>query len=484
MRRFFAWIAAMIAVAIAGSWAIHATALAMLPDAPADKYGGFHVGLSLPIPVVQLAPHWYAIGVFWLVFAIMAACGWQAVRALGQARCQNVGFVYAGYAVVAVALTFFAVTLSIDGYFYTVFARLFGVYGIDPYVLVSPIRADDPVLAQDFRLLNNPPFPDPYGPGFTLLAGLVGKLEAGANLWVMLWTWRAIAVVACLLVLAALSRMLQGSPPHDRVRRVAIVAFNPLTLYESGVGGHNDFLMIAAALWSYALVDELPLIAGLLLGAAIAIKYFAIILLPFVALRAWRTSVVAAVLIVVLAALVPLLCFHPFAFGPTGQATLAKVGSSLSMSLNWLLALPLFALKAPDAIVRLLQYAIVAAFALVTLVALLRYARTPRNVEVFRSIAALLWSLPAMHPWYAAWLVPAAAARSSWGTYAWWFGALSLLVYAHEAVLPTPGNHTIFICITLVLLVLPIAIARSATHVAAQEPDERAAPHEEEGARA
>jgi hypothetical protein len=113
-----------------------------------------------------------------------------------------------------------------------------------------------------------------------------------------------------------------------------------------------------------------------------------------------------------------------------------------------------------------------------------RYARTARNAEIFRSIAALLWSLPAMHPWYAAWLVPAAAARSRWGAYAWWFGALSLLVYAHEAVLPTPANHTIFICITLVLLALPIAIARSATPVAGREVDERAAPREEEGARA
>ncbi|MDQ6767894.1 MAG: DUF2029 domain-containing protein, partial [Candidatus Eremiobacteraeota bacterium] len=470
-------------IAAAGSWLVRTIAFAMLSDATPGHYGGFRIGLSLPIPVVQVAPHWYAILTLWCVFALIGWCGWRAVHALDRAG-GGLWAVYAGYAAVALVLTLFAVTLSIDGYFYTVFARLFGVYGIDPYALVSPVRVSDPVLLQDFSLLNNPPFPDPYGPGFTLLAGLVGWLESGANLWTQLWSWRAIAVGACLLTVAALARITKGTTGKERVRRVAVFAFHPLTLYESGVGGHNDFLMIAAAAWSYAVVDELPLIAGLLLGTAIAIKYFAAVLLPFVVLRAARKSLVAAALIVVLAAFVPLLCFHPFAFGTTGQVTLVKVGSSLSMSLNWLLALPLFALNASDGVVRAVQFAIVATFALVTIVAAARYARTLKSAEVFRSIAALLWSLPAMHPWYAMWLVPAAAARSRWSTYAWWFGAFALLVYAHEAVLPTPLNHAIFIVITFVLLLVPIVLMRGARRGVADSTSESHLLHGEEGTRA
>jgi hypothetical protein len=87
--------------------------------------------------------------------------------------------------------------------------------------------------------------------------------------------------------------------------------------------------------------------------------------------------------------------------------------------------------------------------------------RTLCNAEVFRSITALLWSLPALHPWYAAWLVPVSAARGGWAVYAWWFSALSLLVYTHEAVLPTPLNHTIFIVITVAVLIVPIVLARA-----------------------
>jgi alpha-1,6-mannosyltransferase len=461
MGRYWTWIGMMVAVAALGSWLVHSIAFSMLPQAAPDRYHGFIVGLSLPIPVVQVAPHWYAIIAMWLVFGALGFCGWQAARAVAAWQRDTVASVYIGYVIVGVALTFFALTLSIDGYYYTFFGRLFGIYGVNPYVLVAPITINDGIFAQEFPLLHNPPFPDPYGPGFTLLAGLIGKLESNASLWIQLWTWRAVSVVACLLILAALAHIIKKVAPHERARPVAIVAFHPLTLYESGAGGHNDFLMIAAAAWSYAIVDELPLIAGLLLGVAISIKYFAAILLPFIVVRAARKSIAAAAFVVVLAVIVPLLCFHPFAFGAAGQATLTKVGSSLSMSLTWLLALPLFALKAGDTAVRSVQFAVLVAFALVTLAAIIRYMRTLCNAEVFRSITALLWSLPALHPWYAAWLVPVSAARGGWAVYAWWFSALSLLVYTHEAVLPTPLNHTIFIVITVAVLIVPIVLARA-----------------------
>ena len=463
MSRYWSWIAALVVIGLLGSRLVHWIAFSMLPQATPDRYHGFIVGLSLAIPVVQVAPHWYAIIALWCVFAALGVCGWQTAKAASAWQRQSIGHVYVGYLIVALALTFFSISLSIDGYYYVFFGRLFGVYGINPYMLVSPITITDNIFAQEFPLLHNPPFPDPYGPGFSLLAGFVGRLESGASLWVQLWTWRCLSVTSCMLILMAVGRIVSRVAPQERVRRVAIVAFHPLTLYESAAGGHNDFLMVAAAAWSYALVDELPLIAGLLLGVAIAVKYFAAILLPFIALRAGRKSLLAAAIIVVVAILVPLLCFHPFVFGSVGQATMAKVGSSLSMSLNWLLALPLFAMKASDAAVRSVQLAILAAFALVTLAAIVRYARSYCNAEMFRSITALLWSLPAMHPWYAAWLVPVCATRGAWAVYAWWFSALSLLVYTHEAVLPTPLNHSIFVVLTIVLLVVPILLARART---------------------
>ncbi|MBV8163571.1 MAG: DUF2029 domain-containing protein [Candidatus Eremiobacteraeota bacterium] len=493
MRRFWFWVAAMAVLVVLGSFCVRAIAFAMVPDAPIERYGGFHVGLSLPIPVVQVAPHWHAIIALWCMLAALAVCGWQAARSVATQHQPSLWPIMLGYALVAGVFTFFSVTLSIDSYYYTAFARLFGVYGIDPYVLVSPIRVADPILTKEYTLLHNPPFPDPYGPGFTLLAGLVGRLEINATLWQQLWTWRLISVASCLGILAALARLLARAPARERVQRLALVAFHPLVLYESGAGGHNDFLMVAAALWSYAIVDELPLIAGLLLGAAISIKYFAAILLPFIAIRAARKNLVAPALIVGLAVVVPVLCFHPFTFGHTGQTTLAKVGANLSMSLTWLVSLPLLMFKASaagaaqpwlDTALRCIQFAVGAAFLAITLVAAIAYARRAKSALILRCVTALLWSLPALHPWYGIWLAPGAAVRSAWAPYAWWFCALMLLIYAHEAVLPTPVNHTIFIAIAVVVLAVPIIIARRATQGLMLPQAPQAAAEPQEGAQA
>src|SRR6516165_11539616 len=128
MRRYWFWIATMAVLAVLGSYAVRAIAFAMLPDAAVERYGGFHVGLSLPIPVVQIAPHWYAIIAVWCMLAALALCGWQTTRAVATLDHASLWPIMLGYAVVSVVFTFFSVTLSIDGYFYTVFARLFGVY--------------------------------------------------------------------------------------------------------------------------------------------------------------------------------------------------------------------------------------------------------------------------------------------------------------------------------------------------------------------
>lgn len=452
----------MIVIALAGSWLCRETAAIMALSAPAQTYGGFLMGLGLPLPVVQIAPGWSSMLSLWLVFVALGYCGWRASHEIDGSVNRGVAWVLCGYAAVGLTLTFFSVTHSIDEYYYTAFARIFGVYGIDPYILVKPLQLNDDVLTRNLIPLGNPPFPDPYGPGFTLLAGIVGRLESRTNLLTQLWTWRVIAVASCVGIAAALAFMLKGVAPGERARRVATFAFHPLTLYESGVGGHNDVLMMLPAVWAFALVDDLPLIAGLLVGTAVAIKYLAVVLVPFLALRALRKSRSGAALLTVLAVLVPVLCFYPFAFGTTGRTTLVRVGSSLSMSLNWLLALPLFAAHAGEALIRTLQAVIVAAFAALFVIAVARYRRTFASGEMYRAIVALLWALPALHPWYAMWVTPIAASRGAWASYAWWFAALSLLAYGHEAVLPTPFNHAVFVSLAIIVLAVPVIIARRA----------------------
>jgi len=471
-RRMLFWLGLMLVVAIAGSWLCKATAQAMIPQATGASYAGFLMGLGLPLPIVQVAPGWYSIIALWGTFAALGYCGWQFARCISLER-SNVRWVYASYAVLGLVLTFFSVTHSLDSYYYTLFARLFGVHHVNPYIIPSAIQLSDPVLNQNLVPLHNPPFPDPYGPGFTLLAGLVGNLERSASLGVALWSWRVIGVAATIVIAWGLAYSLRRRTDVDLARGVAIFLFHPLTLYESAVGGHNDLLMMAPAVWALVLADSLPLVAGLLLGAAIAMKYFAVVLLPFLIVRIVRKDKLSAAIFVLLALGVPLLCFRPFAFGAAGAGTLQTVAYNSSMSLDWLLSLPLWAMHAPAVYLKALQLLLVAAFAAVTLVAVVHYARTLLKRYIYRSITALLYALPALHPWYAMWLVPVTAERGRWATFAWWFGALSLLTYGHEAVLPTPRNHDVFVLLMLVLLIAPIIIARRVT------PDEE--PHAQTG---
>jgi hypothetical protein len=272
--------------------------------------------------------------------------------------------------------------------------------------------------------------------------------------------------------------MLRRHEASDRVTRLAGFAFNPLVLYEAAVGGHNDWVMVAPAAWAFAVIDDTPLIAGLLIGAAIAVKYMAAVALPFLAARAWRKSPPAAILLTVLSFIVPWLCARPFALGQSAAQTLATVGSQLSMSLNWLLTFPFFRTGTADrpAIAglpglpylgvltwpRIIQVALVAALGVVVTAAVIRYIMTARRSNLYRAIAGLLWALPAMHPWYLTWLSPALVERGAWGIYTSWYLGFGLLVYAHEGLVLTPWHLAIFVGITLTMLAVPLAASRAA----------------------
>ena len=473
MRARLAIVTAMIAVAATGDVFIRAVAN-VVPNAPESGPHGAYLAVlrTVPIPVVQEATGWGVLIAVWALFGALGLLGWMLARSGARLRTVTLSF-----AATAAVLTLFPIAQSIDVYYYAAYGRLYGVHGINPYQLLSPLHLSDVTLDDNLRPLSNPPFSDSYGPGFTLIAGLTERLLANASLWWQLWVWRAAATISALIVIAALARKARSVDAASSVRKVAAFAFHPLVLYESAVGGHNDWLMVAPAVWAFTVADQMPLVAGLLLGTAIAIKYMAVVAVPFLAARAWRTSRLAGTLVVLLCAIVPYLSAQPFKFGEAAANTLATVGSQLSMSANWLLALPFFLSGRANAPAlaglaplpylgevtwpRIIQFSLVLALAAVISTAVIRNARRQHPGNLFRSVAALLWTLPAMHPWYLTWLSPALATEGAWSVYASWYLALGLLVYAHEGLVLTPWREAVFALITLVLLVVPVIAARS-----------------------
>lgn len=469
--------------AVSGCIVVHAVASVVPNATEAGAHGAYLAVLrQAPIPIVQEATSWWVLATVWALFAALAALGWWFVRSLDEnpsapaAVRPRIIALSAAFALTLGILTFFPISQSIDVYYYSAYARIYGVHGINPYDLSAPLALHDPVLEQNLEPLSNPPFADSYGPGFTLLAGVVGRAVAAAPLWWQVWTWRAAAALAALLVLGALARMTSALDVRVRIARLGRFAFNPLVLYEASAGGHNDWLMVAPAIWAFAVLDDLPLIAGLLLGVAISVKYMAMIAVPFAAIRAGRTKPAAGALLLLIAAAVPLLCARPFSMGSSAEGALVAVGSQVSMSLNWLLALPFFRLGGGSSPVfsslpalpmlglltwpRLIQLCILAAMGAAIVASIAMFVRRGRTGEIFRATTALLWAIPAMHPWYLAWLSPALASSSRWATFAAWYLSMGLLVYAHEGVVAGPWSDLTLGTITIALLAVPIVAAR------------------------
>ncbi|HXW77767.1 MAG TPA: hypothetical protein VEJ20_10170, partial [Candidatus Eremiobacteraceae bacterium] len=238
--------------------------------------------------------------------------------------------------------------------------------------------------------------------------------------------------------------------------------------------GHNDALMVAFGIWSFALAGESPLIAGLLVGAACGVKYSAAIAVPFVVAAIWRKHGARdAVLSAAAAGALVVLVFAPFW---RGWSTLAPAFSEASFprtSPTWLIEVALlrYVPGAPPVgagmtIPQWLTLASVIALTSITVWSVVRFVRDGRAANVWRSIAGLLWAIPNLYPCYVLWISPALSARGAWATFAWWFALLSLVHYAEDVprlAETTTAYHLTFvttIVTTLAFLIVPIIIAR------------------------
>jgi alpha-1,6-mannosyltransferase len=407
--------------------------------------------LRLPIPVANKIDNgWSILVVVWAMLAILAYCGYRYARAVGA---QSPRLIILGLLLVGAALVFFPILLSGDAYAYVIYGRLFGVHGVSPYYLPLPLNANfDQVIDQCLTIYGNPPPGDNYGPLWTLLAGGVSSLIASTSLTFQILVQRVIALGFAILAVAGLSRAVRYR--QSWLGGVGRYAFHPLLLFETAVGAHNDIMMVALALWAFALVEEMPFVAGLLIGASIATKYLSLCVLPFLVVKAGRKGWKPALALLAIALAIPVLTFRPFWVGQLTAQSLFWQSANVSMSPSWIVT-SVVGLVGHD---RVVQIALTVAFLALYGVALWRYARNLDLRNLWLVIAALLWIAPMLNPWYTLWLLPAAASNGYWARFAWWFGALSLLRYVGEVPIYPPV--WLLVSVTLVIFVAPILLAR------------------------
>jgi hypothetical protein len=477
--RIALWTLALVAVAIGGS--ASCAALARLAYAPPGITGAFSftAGMQLPVVVVNAALGAFPVTIAALVvFAMLGFAGWRLSCALRDATTIPEPAILVAQAIVAIALSFFAITFSSDPYAYVIFARAHGVFRLNPYIFFGQLGIiGDTILHQCTAFYGDPPPSDAYGPLWTLIEGVIGRLEATSSLWLQFWTQRVVAVAGAVACTAGVLRLLANAAPAARRFGASLFAFHPLVLWESAIGGHNDFLMLACAVWAFATVDAYPILAGVLLGCAIGIKFVPVLLVPALVARIIRTSGVANGLLCGAVALaVPIVTFAPFWAGGATLLPLLNIDARLGLSPTWLLITPFLASGITNLPVaaglhgsylaslswgRLFQYVLDLAVLVVIASVTIAVARGASLRLVWRIVTAFIWTLPSVNSWYVAWLAPAVPFGDAWGVFAWWFGALAALHFAVDsgAVGSLSGAVAWASAITVVFMGLPIVIA-------------------------
>ncbi len=160
-----------------------------------------------------------------------------------------------------------------DVFNYLGYARLGALHGLNPYTHVIAAEAHDPV----YRLSTWHNLHSPYGPLFTAVTYLLPLRSLAASYWL-------VKVLTVLASLAFLELVWQCARPLGRDPRFVLVfvAFNPIYLVYAVGGFHNDFFMLVPSLGAVALLlARRDRAAGAVLMLAVAVKFTAILLLPF-----------------------------------------------------------------------------------------------------------------------------------------------------------------------------------------------------------
>ncbi len=339
-----------------------------------------------------LAPHAYEA----LLYVAVAL--WIAVVALAGGLGRRTLAAVSGVLILIFALS--PPLLSLDLFSYVSYARLGAEHGLNPYEHApAAIGADEAAMrVRDFRDAVSV-----YGPLFTLLSYPPALLGVAAALW----TLKALAALSLAAIAAICARLarLRGLDPG---RAAAFVALNPLMLVHLAGGGHNDALMMLAAIAAIAAaLTARPALAGAGLVAAVAVKAAAVLYAPFAlagAAAGERRRLLAGLLA---AALITAVAGFAI-FGPDVLEAAGVAGGNQGTISRWSVPATLSRLSGID--VDAVRAVLALGYA-VALAALL--AASARGGDWVRAAGwaalGLLVASAYMAPWYLIWLLPLAA---------------------------------------------------------------------------
>jgi hypothetical protein len=285
-----------------------------------------------------------------------------------------------------------------DLFNYLGYARLGALHHLNPYTHTIRQEIFDPVYG--FSSWHN--LRSPYGPLFIALTYPLALVSLPLAYWGL-----KLATVGLALAFVALVGQIARQLGRDPRFAVAFVAFNPIFLIYAVEGFHNDFFMLVPMLGAISLVlSRRDRSAGAVLMLAVAVKFTAIILLPFLLVAGHTRPRRVQVLTGAALCAVPLIALDLALFG-FSLPNLSQQSTLLTgFSITNLFGL-LFGVGGTPALLK------VAAVGVVLVVAHQFYRNRDWINGAGWSTLALIASLSWLMPWYVVWLLPLAALGTS-----------------------------------------------------------------------
>ncbi len=303
-----------------------------------------------------------------------------------------------------------------DVFNYLGYARLGGLHHLNPYTHVIKQEFFDPV----YRFSSWHNLRSPYGSLFSAITYPLAFISLPLAYWILKLITVALSIGFLALVWRCAKQM--GRDPRFVL---AFVAFNPIFLLYAVGGFHNDFFMLVPSMGAISLLlAGRERAAGAAIVIAIAVKFTAVLLLPFlIVAAATRPRQIRVVTGAALAA-VPMIALSLAMFGLSLPNLVDQSALLTDFSIPNLVGLLIGVGGGTPVLLKLADVAVV------LVIGFQFFRRKEWMSGAAWSTFALLASLAWLVPWYVVWLLPLAALAGSVSLRRVAIGMTAFLIFA------------------------------------------------------